>query len=108
MSSPMERTLKKLRAEGATAMKVERWNPWSHRRQDLWGFDVLALIPGRLGVTGIQVKSGKRKKDRDTLLNLPEVRMWVQLGNRAEVWSWSKRGPRGKRKLWMCDIETIL
>jgi hypothetical protein len=42
--SPTQRSLKHLRDEGWTATVVEHWNPWSRRRQDLFGIlDILAL-----------------------------------------------------------------
>lgn len=39
--------------------------------------------------------------------------MWIALmgpigpGNRVAVWGWAKRGPRGKRKMWVLSETTV-
>ena len=43
-TSPTQRSLKKLRGEGYLVAITEHWNPFSHIRQDLYGFiDLLAI-----------------------------------------------------------------
>jgi carbonic anhydrase len=44
MSSPTQRSLAKLRADGWLADVVEKWIPMARVRKDLWGFvDILCL-----------------------------------------------------------------
>ena len=47
MTSPTQRSLEKLRADGWRAEVVERWIPGANIRKDLWGWvDILALRDG--------------------------------------------------------------
>ena len=102
MSSPTSRTLAELRRNGYTAAVVERWNPWAKIRQDLYGFiDVLAIKANEKGVLAIQTTttanaSSRMKKSKES----PNLRIWLDSGNRFEVWGWGKRGTRGNRKTW--------
>lgn len=101
--TPTQRTLARLRNDGYTARVVERWNPWAHIRQDLWGLDVLAIRSDRRGVLGVQCCAGSSAATRTSkLIAIPEIRIWLQAGNSAEVQAWAKRGARGKRKIWTC------
>ncbi len=116
MSSPTSRTLELLRKEGWTAQVVERWNPHSKTRLDLFGgIDVLAckpleglhMISGR-NVLGVQACAGASHSCRKAkLLSEKKMAIWLAAGGRLEVWSWSKRGPRGKRKTWTVRREPI-
>jgi carbonic anhydrase len=63
LSSPTQRTLKHLRAQGYVAQVVEKWLPVVKRRQDLFGFiDVLAIREGE--VLGVQSTSGDNVSSR--------------------------------------------
>lgn len=98
--SPTQRTLAHLRKEGYLCQIVEHWNPYSHTRQDLFGFiDILAIKPNViLGVqaTSTSNLSARVKKIRST----PASEVWLASGGLIKVMCWSKKGPRGKRKLW--------
>ena len=98
--SPTQRTLAFLRKEGWTAQIVEKWNAFSHTRLDLFGcIDILAVRPGC--ILGIQVTSGNNHAARvNKSVELKTLRDWLLAGGKYEVWSWAKRGKRGKRKLW--------
>lgn len=100
--SPTARTLKWLREEGYLAQVVERYNSFSRKRVDLWGcIDILAIRKLTNGVFGIQATSTSNVSARLTKSKgCPELRVWLEAGNRFEVVGWSKKGPRGKRKLW--------
>jgi hypothetical protein len=88
---------------------VERWLPRANKRVDAFGFgDVLAVerffdFYPEGGAILIQCTStsnapSRVRKMKTTCRN--EVENWLKAGNKALVWGWSKRGPRGKRKTW--------
>jgi hypothetical protein len=106
--TPTQRTLAECRKRGWTAAVVEKWNPHARIRQDLFGcIDIVALTPE--GILGIQACAGsshaaRREKARQE----PRLSAWLGAGARFSVWSWSKRGERGKRKLWALREESLL
>lgn len=104
MSSPTQRSLEKLRAEGYTCQVVEHWNPHVRRRQDLFGFcDIVAIKPSARGVMFVQTTSGSCVSARVKKLNeTAAVGIALAGGNTVIVHGWAKRGPRGKRKVWTC------
>lgn len=106
-SLPAQRTLKWLKEQKIPFQVVERWNPFAKRRVDLFGgIDIVALMPGY--VLGIQACRGGDHATRRTKLQAePKLRAWCESGGKLEVWSWAKRGPRGKRKEWMLRREEI-
>ena len=105
--SPTARTLAMLRNEGYTAQVVERYCHFSRRRIDLFScIDIVALHPGQ--TVGIQATSGANHSHRrDKAVAEPKLREWLLAGNRFEIWSWSKKGPRGKAKRWVERREEI-
>jgi len=100
--TPTQLSLKKLRADAYTCQVVEHWNHFAHIRQDLFGaIDILACKNSVNGCTGIQTTTtGNMTARIKKALALPEMQAFVQSGNKFLVWGWSKRGPRGKRKIW--------
>jgi hypothetical protein len=70
-ATPTARTLKLLRAEGLMVDTVERWNPFSRTRRDLFGFiDVLGLdVAGKtmwaVQATSVSNMSARGKKIRE-------------------------------------------
>lgn len=105
--TPTQRTLAECRKRGWTAAVVEKWNPHARIRQDLFGcIDILALTPS--GVLGIQACAGSSHAARRTkALAEPRLATWLRSGCTFAVWSWSKRGDRGKRKLWALREESV-
>lgn len=106
--SPTQRTLRELRIMGFTAYVVERWNPYAKIRQDLFGFiDILAMKAGEpllaVQATSAGHVSARLKKIRDTSLSQD----WISTGNRLEIWGWSKKGPRSKRKTWSVTKKVV-
>lgn len=101
MSSPMKRTLEVLRAQGYIVQVVEYFNYFSKKRVDLFGvIDAVAVRRDESGVFGIQV-TDEHVGDHKAKMEAEErVRVWLQAGNRLELWSWRKLGKMGKRKLW--------
>ena len=100
--SPTQLTLKKLRQSGYVAQVVEKWNPFAHIRQDLFGcIDVVGVKSTENGVLGIQATTTPNISKRLSKIAQNEnVRVWLASGNRLAVWGWAKRGPRGMRKTW--------
>jgi hypothetical protein len=111
--SPTARTQLRLRVEGYIVANVERYNPWSKRRQDLFGFiDTLAINEQEF--LAIQSTSGANhaarvEKVAEGLRRLPMLTRFV----RVEVWSWSQRvarnkdGRKAKVKRWSLRRERI-
>lgn len=90
MSSPTQRTLASLKAQGYTAAIVEKWNPHARIRQDLFGFiDVLAIREGE--VLGVQACAGSSASARVKKITEHEhIAAVRKSGIRVEVWAWRK------------------
>lgn len=108
MSTPTSRTLEALRADGWTAEVVERFNSFTKRRTDLIGcVDILAFCP-EMGFLGVQACAGASHAARAAKVRAePRAALWLAAGGRLEVWSWTKAGKAGKRKLWKARVEEI-
>lgn len=108
MSSPTQRSLARLRAEGWFVAITERWNPWSKTRQDLFGFIDLLAIRGN-ETLAVQTTSDANVSARRTkILGLQASALWMESPSRKLViHGWSKKGPRGKRKAWVCRVVEI-
>jgi hypothetical protein len=107
MSSPTQRTLAECKKRGWTAGIVERRIPYRPISIDLFGcIDIVAITS--TGIMGIQACAGASHAARRTkALAEPRLATWLGAGARFAVWSWSKRGERGKRKLWALREEEI-
>lgn len=92
--SPTQRTLAELRKRGYPLVQVvERWNPFAHVRQDLFGIiDVVAVGDD---IVGVQATSASNVSSRVAKVTeseaLPVLR---KAGIRVLVHGWSKRGNR--------------
>lgn len=114
-ASPTQRSLAHLRKQGYTCAVVEKWNPHAHIRQDLFGcIDIVALSVIRLDqgtvgdILGIQATSATNLAARRTKsLAEPRLRTWLEAGGSFWLHAWSKKGARGKRKLWTLTEEEI-
>lgn len=98
MPSPMQRSLKKLREEGWVCHIVEKWNQFSKRRVDAFGFgDVLAMRPGEIAL--VQTTSGSHVADHLAKIRaLPTFKQWHDAGGITIVHGWRK----SKRTGWTC------
>lgn len=110
-STPLNaRSLAECRKRGWTAQVVERRLPRTFTTVDLFGvIDIVAIaaVPGRKVILGIQACAGTdHAKRRDKILAEPRVAEWIAANGHLELWSWSKRGAAGKRKLWTLRVET--
>ena len=109
MSSPTQRSLAYLRKLGYTAQVVEKFNPFSHTRLDLFGcIDIVAIKHDEKGVVGVQATSmGNVKARIHKILLVPEMSIWLSAGNRLAVHGFGKLGARGKRKTWQIKVVPI-
>lgn len=101
--TPTQRSKKKWEDAGFLVAIVERWNPWSKTRQDLFGWmDLLALKDDM--TVGIQTTTAAHINERiSKIQSLQSSDLWLNAATRRiVVEGWSKQGPRGKRKLWQC------
>jgi len=104
--SPVQRTLKYLRDHGYTAEKTEHFNFYAKKRQDLFGFiDVLAVNDEHL--LALQVSDGAHHAGHTSAIKALPVARQLVFHMDVEIWSWSKRGRRGKRKLWALRRESL-
>jgi len=88
------RSLALCRRMGWLAQKVEHWNPWAKRRQDLFGFaDILAIVPGQSGCLLIQVTAQYHAQQRQQkILQLEkQLRIILEAGNQVQVWCWNRQ-----------------
>jgi hypothetical protein len=80
------------------------------RTIDALGFgDICVSIPG-LGKTLVQVTSGAHHAAREAKIVeecYENARRWMEDGSRVEVWSWSKRGPKGRQR-WTLRRTSLL
>ena len=92
MASPTQRSLEKLRKEGYTVQVVEHYNAFSRRRIDLYNvIDIVGILPGKVGVLGIQATSRGNVNARiQKSLAEPKLKVWLQAKNEFEVWGWGK------------------
>jgi hypothetical protein len=101
--TPTQRSLAHLREQGATVVVVERWNPFSRTRQDMFGIiDLVALLDGQtIGVqtTSLSNMSARVKKIAECE-HLPALR---KSGWRLLVHGWGK-GTNGRYRLREIDV----
>lgn len=105
--SPTARSLKLLRDDGWHVSVVEKWNPHSKTRNDLFGVGDLLAIRGDI-VALVQVTSAANLGSRRIKIGESLTPAWWKTGNRIILLhGWAKKGPRGKRKLWMHTQEEL-
>jgi hypothetical protein len=101
--TPTQRSLAHLREQGATVVVVERWNPFSRTRQDMFGIiDLVALLDGQtIGVqtTSLSNMSARVKKIAECE-HLPALR---KSGWRLLVHGWGP-GSNGRYRLREIDV----
>ena len=83
--------------------------PYARIRQDLFAcIDIVAMDPGTHTLWGIQVTSGSNHAARRAKARqIPALTLWLSCGARFAIWSYSKTGARGKRKLWTLREEEL-
>ena len=86
---------------GFTVGKVEHFNTFTHRSNDLFGFaDYLAIKPG-VGIIALQVCAlSALAAHRTKILDEPRARTWLEAGGRIEIVTWTKRSVPIMGKWW--------
>ena len=105
--SPTRRSLEMLRANGWTVDVTERWIAAIKIRKDWMGFgDLLCCRPGQIMLVQTTTASNLMARWHKTVA-LPGAEAWLQSGGAIELHGWAKRGARGERKLWCCDVRKV-
>jgi hypothetical protein len=111
--SPTSHTLNFFRKQGDMAEVTEKWipvpkHPGGGIRRDLFEcIDVMVIQGAKL--LGIQSTSGSNHSARVAkALASDRLAKYIATGNGFEVWSWAKRGPRGKRKVWTPKVTQLV
>lgn len=104
--TPTARTLQYLRKANHEAGVVEKWNPHSKTRHDLFGvFDIVAITDE--AVVGIQCTSGSNHSARvNKMADCAVLWKWLARGCKAEVWSWRKAA-NGRYKRRVTEMELV-
>lgn len=91
-----KRTRDLLEKNGYRTARVEFYNTFSHRKNDLFGFaDILAFLPNTPGTVLSQVTSQGHASDRrKKILSNPIARQWLEAGNIIRIDLWSKKKNR--------------
>lgn len=105
MPSPTSRSLKNLRERGYICQIVEKFNMFSKKRIDLFGFiDILCIKEGEPGTLGVQTTTTGNINARITKAEALQEYHTYLTGNKVEFHGWSKKGAKGKRKTWQVKI----
>lgn len=108
MSSPTQRSKKLMQDQGYFVAITERWNPFAHIRQDLFGFiDLLCMKADEL--VAVQTTSGSNVSARIAKIKgIQAASLWLESpARRILVHGWRKVGAKGKRKIWECRTVEI-
>lgn len=102
-----QRTLRALEQRGCVCGMVERYNPYSQKRHDLFGiFDLIAMYPNQ--IYGIQSTTSDFTGHDKKILAEPRAIEWLKCGGGIELWAWrkvkKKRG--GKLMVWQPRIKS--
>ena len=100
--TPTQRSLEYLRDQGYFCAIVEKWNPWSKIRQDLWGWcDILAIRKNE--VLAVQVTSTGVAERIKKIQESPTIALVRDAGIRVECHGWRKN-VKGRYVLRVEDI----
>jgi len=101
MATNTSRTLKYFRDKGWKVGVVERWNPYSKKRKDLFGIiDIIAM--DTKSIVGVQSCGQSFREHERKILGSLMGEEWLESGGRLILIGWrkllKKRG--GKLKVW--------
>ena len=103
MTSPTVLSLKTMRERGYKAFVVERYITPIRKRIDFGNYaDIIAFRKSDKGsCTAIQTTTTSNILSRiHKCLNNDNAKEWVLGGHKLLIQGWSKKGPRGKRKIY--------
>lgn len=106
MSSPTQRSKKLMEEAGYLVEIVERWNPWAHIRQDLYGIvDLLGVGPA--GTLAVQTTTAAHVAERrEKILASKAIPYLVAAGWTVRIHGWRKPSKRFRR--WRVSEVDIL
>ena len=105
--SPTARSLELLREMNYTAQVVEYYNNFSKKRVDLFHcIDIVAAHP-ELGILGVQATTGAHHSTRFKKACRSPIRAWLKGNGHVQIWSWSKKGKQGERKVWCVRVQQV-
>jgi hypothetical protein len=93
--SPIQRSLAHLRSLGYEVARLERWNHYAKRREDVFGFDLLAT--NHEHVLFIQVCDDTHRAEHEAKLRQITGAQLIARHANAELWSWGLKLTRNKR-----------
>jgi len=108
-TSPTQRSLAKLRAEGCDLVQVvEHWNPFARIRQDLFGVVDILAIRGEETIA-VQSTSGDNVSKRvDKIAESDAIAAIRRAGWTFHVHGWRKVKPRGQKVAkWECRVVDV-
>lgn len=110
MTSTIAQSQKHLRELGYIVAKTEWWNHYAKVRQDLFGLiDTLAAHPEQINsLLAVQSTDGAHLAAHRKKILGSQVAPVLMRHMLLEIWSWSKMGARGKRKLWTLHRERFV
>lgn len=103
----LARSMKMIRDRGGIVAKVEHWNHFARRRQDLFGmFDLIWLSMSAEyddgQIVGVQVVNTHVADHVEKLKANPIMAYWLACGAGITIHSWKKRSRKGRKK-WICE-----
>ena len=105
--TPTARSLAHLRSLGYRSQKVEQTIPRTFIKRDCFGVDIIGLKVGA-PLLATQCTTGSNHAARRTKLEAEGFTdLWKGAGASLEIWSWSKQGARGTRKVWTVRREAL-
>lgn len=79
---------------------------WNESECACGGFQDMIGRPG--SILAIQACAGSSHSARlAKMLAEPRAKQWLEAGGLLELWSWSKRGARGKAKRWALRVDQL-
>jgi hypothetical protein len=102
VTSTIAQSQKHLRELGYIVAKTEHWNHFAKCKQDLFGLiDTLAAHPEQNNsLLAVQSTDGAHLAQHRKKILVSKVAPILMRHLLLEIWSWSKMGGVGKRKLW--------
>jgi hypothetical protein len=99
--------IREIDGKEAVVQIVEKRIPFHHITVDVFGCIDIIWIHGSK-IMGIQAcaGSGHAAHLRKALAE-PRLKRWLNADALFEIWSWSKGGPRGKRKTWSVRVQQL-
>jgi len=94
--------------QGFIVAHVEKFNHYTMRRIDVFGFGDLLVCEPDFGIALVQCTTMGHLAEREAKIR-DEYRTYTFLesGGRILLHGWAKKGPRGKRKTWQLTEREI-